>query len=247
MKPVTLAALYLFISSLTFAEEQNKTYQSIDKAIEQMMLEYKTPGVALALTNRDKLLHLSVHGVSNLGSRTSVTGNTLFGIGSIGKSFTAVAILQLLDSGKLDVQAPVSQYLPWFKVNSTVPITPHHLMTHTSGFPNMRMELMSSLYQAFWLTDSSLNFVPGKYHYSSAAWDVLSSMIQELSGRPYAQFILENILRPLEMMNSEPAFRNAMRPKLSISYESVFDDRPTEPDMPLVESNWYEYAEISGS
>src|ERR1051326_6293265 len=107
-----------------------RAVQRIDELVRRNMQEDHTPGMALAITNREGLLHLSTYGLANRESREPVTAETLFGIGSIGKSFTAVATLELHDEGKLDFHAPLQSYLPWFTVKSTVPITAHHLLTH---------------------------------------------------------------------------------------------------------------------
>ena len=220
----------------------------IDTMAHRALKESGAPGMAVAITSRKGLIWQSNFGFANRDARTPVTPETEFGIGSIGKSFTAVSILQLRDEGKLDPQAPVSRCLPWFRVNSTIPITPHHLMTHTSGLPAMRMELMSSLYQVMWLKDAPFQFVPEKqYHYSSAAFDVLSTLIETLSRQSYAEFVKQNILQPLEMNDSEPVFVTRIRPKLAVSYEPMYDDRPSHRGDPLIVSNWYEYGGGAGS
>jgi D-alanyl-D-alanine carboxypeptidase len=243
----------LFLGALPLLAQQQgvqlqRAYELIDQAVERVMQESKAPGMALAVTHRDGLLHVSNYGFANYDARKPVTPDTLFGLGSIGKSFTAVAILSLYDAGKLDLQAPVADYLRWFKVNSTSPISAHHLLTHTSGLPSMRMELTSTPYQAYWVTEAPVRFEPGKqYHYSSTAFDILSMLIGELSHKSYGQFIRETILDPLEMRHSEPVFTNEMRPRLAISYESLYDDRPDRPEYPRVMSNWFEYGGGAGS
>ena len=225
-----------------------RAFERIEEFAARNMEHSRTPGLALAVTNRERLLHLTTRGFARMGARTPVTPETLFGIGSIGKSFTAVAILQLRDQNKLDPQAPVSEYLPWFKVHSTTPISAHHLLTHTAGLPGMRMELMSSLYQAFWLTEAPWQFEPGKqYHYSSSAFDVLSILIEAVSGRSYGEYLRQAVLDPLGMTRSEPLFKNEIRLRLATSYEPLYDDRPAHSSHPLVESNWYEYGGGAGS
>ena len=225
-----------------------RAFERIEEFAARNMEHSRTPGLALAVTNRERLLHLTTRGFARMGARTPVTPGTLFGIGSIGKSFTAVAILQLRDQNKLDPQAQVSEYLPWFKVHSTTPISAHHLLTHTAGLPGMRMELMSSLYQAFWLTEAPWQFEPGKqYHYSSSAFDVLSILIEAVSGRSYGEYLRQAVLDPLGMTRSEPLFKNEIRLRLATGYELLYDDRPAHSSHPLVESNWYEYGGGAGS
>ena len=238
-------------SSLTAQTEMlrfQNAFARVDAFVQQTMQTHKTPGMAVALTAGSGLLRLSTHGFSDLKRREPVEPDTLFGIGSIGKSFTAVAILQLHQDGKLALHAPVEDYLSWFRVHSSVPITTHHLLTHTAGIPGIRMEVMSSLFQGFWLAQIKKRFVPdSKYHYSSSAYDVLSTLISELAGQPYGDFIRQRILTPLGMNQSEPVFQHAMRPRLACSYEPLFDDRPSHSDYPLFESSWYEYGGGAGS
>ncbi len=77
----------------------------------------RQPGVTLGLTDSKDNLVLRTYGAADLGSGEPVTLETLFEIGSIGKTFTAVAVLQLVDEGRIDLDAPVERYLPWFAVS----------------------------------------------------------------------------------------------------------------------------------
>jgi CubicO group peptidase (beta-lactamase class C family) len=247
-----IIAAFAIIAGHDDARGEKAAYQilakRVDEAVQNELHLHSDLGMALALTDREKLLHLGLYGVSSKDSRHPITDDTLFGIGSIGKSFTAVAMLLLRDDGKLDLMAPVANYIPWFKPNSTAPITAHQLLTHTAGLPNMRMELTSPLYQAFWLAQVPMQLQPGeKFHYSSSGYDVASVQIAAISGQPYEKFIRERILEPLEMTHSEPVFRHAMRPRLATSYEPLYDDRPADPSYPLVEAPFYEYYGGAGS
>ena len=95
------------------------------------MREANTPGMALAVTSRERLLHVATFGFSNLHARRPLSADTLFEIGSISKSFTSIALLQLRAEGRFDPEAPITKYLPWFKVKSSfAPITGHH---HSAG------------------------------------------------------------------------------------------------------------------
>jgi D-alanyl-D-alanine carboxypeptidase len=253
MKRLFLLVAAVLLSSLPMigqdeAERFHTAYERIDAMAEAMMRDHKTPGIALALTDRHGLLRVANYGFANKDRRDPVTRETLFGIGSIGKSFTSVAALELHDAHKLDLHEPIVTYLPWFKANSTVPITTHHVLSHTAGFPSMRMELMSSLYQAYWLTEAPWKFEPGKqYHYSSSGYDLASILINQISHETYGQFIQENLLDRLGMRHSEPVSKNAMRPRLALSYEALYDDRPEQSDDPMVQANWYEYGGGAGS
>src|SRR6185503_8559606 len=89
---------------------------AIDDVVRTELERARQPGLTLGLTDRDSTLLIRTYGCADLASRQRVTPETLFEIGSIGKTFTAVATLQLVDEGRIDLHAPVTLYLPWFTV-----------------------------------------------------------------------------------------------------------------------------------
>lgn len=93
-------------------------FTRLDRYIEMRMQAANTPGMAVALTDREKLLRISTYGYSDIAAQIPVSQATLFEIGSISKSFTSVALMQLREQGLLDLHAPLSRYLPWFDVKS---------------------------------------------------------------------------------------------------------------------------------
>jgi CubicO group peptidase (beta-lactamase class C family) len=140
-----------------------RAYERIDALVAQHMRANGTPGVALAVTSREGLLRVETYGYADIKSRRPVTPETLFEIGSISKSFTAICLLQLREEGKIDLQQPVTKYLPWFSVQSRFePITVHHLLTHTSGLPRDRDDIPSSLFQAAALSERETGYAAGK-------------------------------------------------------------------------------------
>src|SRR5918999_4380193 len=90
----------------------------IDQSIERLMPERGIPGLALAITDRDGLLARRNYGYADLAALTPVDDETLFEFGSIGKSFTAMCLLQLSEERVIDLDAPVTDFLPWFAVRS---------------------------------------------------------------------------------------------------------------------------------
>src|SRR5919112_797137 len=109
-------------------------FSHIDRSIERLMPERGIPGLALAITDSDRLLARRNYGYADLAALNPVNDETLFAFGSIGKSFTAICLLQLAEEGIIDLDAPVTNYLPWFAVQSPfAPISIHHLLTHTAG------------------------------------------------------------------------------------------------------------------
>jgi CubicO group peptidase (beta-lactamase class C family) len=117
----------------------NPAIEAIVSYISRSLAERGTPGLALALTDRDRLLHTGTYGFADLKRGTPVAETTLFQIGSITKSFTALALMQLVEQGRLQLEEPLETYLPWFSVRSAyAPITVHHVLTHSAGLPANR-------------------------------------------------------------------------------------------------------------
>src|SRR2546425_9888441 len=99
----------------------------------------RIPGVSLALTDRTRLLRVKTYGFANLDSRAPLRPEHLFEIGSISKSFTSIALLQLRDEGRFDPKSPVTTHLPWVSIQSSFqPIPPHDLMSPTAPLPRDR-------------------------------------------------------------------------------------------------------------
>src|SRR5215217_2532623 len=109
-------------------------FARLDAFAEERRRAFNTPGLALAMTDRSGLLHAAGFGFADIALRTPVTPETVFAIGSMGKAFTAIALLREHEGGRLDLDAPVTRYLPWVRAGSEYdPITIHHLLTHTGG------------------------------------------------------------------------------------------------------------------
>src|SRR6266700_1293912 len=159
-------------------------WKRLDEFVRREMREQKIPGVSLALTDRQRLLHVATYGYDSLDARLPLTPDHLLEIGSITKSFTSIALLQLRDKGRFDPQAPVTQYLPWFKVQTPyAPIRPHDLMTHSAALPRDRDDIPSSLYQALALSERVVGEAPGgHFRYSNIGYQVLSYLLEEIAG-----------------------------------------------------------------
>ena len=108
--------------------------RTIDATLAAYLADGSVPGVCLAITSRDGLILVRTGGFAEVAAQRPVDGDTLFEIGSIGKSYTAHVILQLAAEGRLAVDDPVVRHLPWFRVPRTGErITIHHLLSHTAG------------------------------------------------------------------------------------------------------------------
>jgi D-alanyl-D-alanine carboxypeptidase len=224
---------------------------AIDDAVGIEMERARQPGLTLGLTDRDGTLLIRTYGFADLASRQPVTPETLFEIGSIGKTFTAVATLQLVDEGRIDLHAPVARYLPWFAVPQPAghaPITIAHLLSHTSGIVAGIDGTPEAAFQVWSLRDLPTRSAPGeRFHYSNVGYKALGLVLEALEGRPYREIIRDRILVPLEMSATEPAITHDTRARLAVGYEYLHDDRLSHPDAPLAPATWLETETADGS
>ena len=247
MKKPYLILLLVIISILfssTFVHASPTTSDIIDtKALDAVvvsqMAKHGLPGVALAVIENDEVIYQKGYGVD--GNGDSMTPQTKVFIGSQSKSFTALAIAQLAEQGKLDLNASVQTYIPWFKVadeSASSKITVSHLLHHTSGLSDAGYDIILPLNTSpedavRSLEKAKLTAPIGtRFQYFNMGYAVLSYLIELESGQSYANFVLENILTPLEMDSStaDPASLDNM-PK---GYTRLFGFAvPVKEDYPL--------------
>jgi D-alanyl-D-alanine carboxypeptidase len=224
---------------------------AIDDAVRTEMERARQPGLTLGLTDRDGTLLIRTYGFADLASRQPVTPETLFEIGSIGKTFTAVAILQLVDERRIDLHSPVVRYLPWFAVpqpRGHAPITIAHLLSHTAGIVAGIDGTPEAAFQVWSLRDLPTRSAPGeRFHYSNVGYKALGLVLEAVDGRPYREIIRERVLDPLEMSATEPAITHDIRTRLAVGYEYLHDDRLSHPDSPLAPATWLETETADGS
>jgi CubicO group peptidase (beta-lactamase class C family) len=229
--------------------ENEKAFQLLDEVIREKMAAHQTPGLAIALTDREQIIWQGYYGYANLDTEDPVTKGTLFEIGSIGKSFTCLALLRLHELGKLDLHAPVTDYLPWLALKSYFePVTAHHLMTHTAGLNSGIDFTPCARFEVWALREEPIAYAPGEhFSYSNVGFKLLGFLAEEVAGRPYGELLQEWILDPLEMGASEGLTTHESRKHLAVGYERFYDDRPWHRNHPLVPATWLEYGAGDGS
>jgi CubicO group peptidase (beta-lactamase class C family) len=215
----------------------------LDEFVTRHMRETGVPGLTLALANKKGLIRASTYGFADTKAHLRVVPETLFEIGSISKSFVALALLQLREEGKLDFNRPVLNYLPWLKLKSSFePITTHHILSHTSGLPGVPL-LRDSL-----LSEIPVIYGPGKrFLYSNTGYNILGFLIEAIDKRPFSDAIRERLLRPLDMSATFPVITNDTRRLMAIGYKPLLDDRPFPRNGPLGEAQWMEVDLAAGS
>src|SRR5215211_7369344 len=189
-------------------------FAAIENFVEDQMAAQRIPGLALGIVENNRVAYLRGFGKADDSGR-AVTPQTPFIIGSLSKSFTALAIMQLVEASKVELDAPVQRYLPWFRVadeDASRAVTVRQLVNQTSGlstktgrsFQGNGDTSAGALEKAVRkLRAVELTAPVGKTHqYSTINYSVLGLIVQTVSGRSYESYVQKNILDPLRMRDS---------------------------------------------
>ena len=187
---------------------------NIERQINQYLCNIYTnnePGGAVIAVLNQEIVFKKGYGIANMEMKIPIKPDMVFQIASITKQFTAVAIMMLSDQGILDIDKDFRTYLPDFPIKR-YPITIKHLLTHTSGIADFSDIKPSPLREEKDYTvqevidvfkNLPLNYKPGeKVYYNNSGYFLLGAIIEKVSGKPYGNFIEEEIFFPLGMKNS---------------------------------------------
>ncbi|MFD2470160.1 serine hydrolase domain-containing protein [Amycolatopsis silviterrae] len=205
-------------------------------------------GLSMAVTGRDGILASGAFGHADLAAARPATEDTLFQIGSISKSMTAALLLRARAAGLVDLDRPVTEYLPWFSVRyAHAPITLRHLMSHTAGIIEGTDVSGDSAFEVWALRDTVATTPPGTwFHYSNTGYKALGLVLEAVHQRPY-QELLGDFLAELGMSASAPAITHDLRARSAVGYEPRYDDRVSIREDGLVPATWIETATADGS
>jgi CubicO group peptidase (beta-lactamase class C family) len=181
--------------------------------IEEVMEAYDLPGFAIGVVKHDEIVYARGFGYKNIDTKEPVTTATLFHMASISKPFVATAIMKLVEQGKIDLEAPVTTFLPYFKLDDEhyTDITIQQMLSHVSGMPdvedyqwgNPQYDEGALERYVRSLTDKKMLFDPGKrYAYSNMAFECLGDVIAKISGMSFADYEKKYILDPSGMKES---------------------------------------------
>jgi EmrB/QacA subfamily drug resistance transporter len=218
-------------------------FAAIERFVQGEMAAQRIPGLALGIVENGRITYLRGFGKADDSGR-AVTPKTPFIIGSLSKSFTALAIMQLVEAGEVELDAPVQRYLPWFHVAdeaASAEITVRHLLNHTSGLSTKTgrsfqgngdtsdAALEKTVRK---LSGAALTAPVGKtYQYSTVNYAVLGLIVQTVAGRPYESYVQTEILDPLQMHGSFTSAAAAEHHGLATGYRYWFG-RPRASDIP---------------
>jgi CubicO group peptidase (beta-lactamase class C family) len=227
-----LAGMNLFQRNI-LANSDQSDYKTIDEYVTAQMRSARIPGLALAIVKGDQIVYLKGYGRADQSGRP-VTPQTPFLIGSITKTFTALAVMQLVEAGKVELDAPVQRYIPWFRVadpKASAQITVRMLIDQTSGLPQIPTfvtwtwpnEADSIERHVRLLANVKLVFSPGQsFAYSNGNYATLGMIVQAVTRGSYEDYIRQHIFTPLDMQHSYVSQEAAMQDGMARGYRWVF-------------------------
>jgi CubicO group peptidase (beta-lactamase class C family) len=210
-----------------------QSIEELQQEVRKILTKQHVPGAGIALVATDHVIWTGGVGKADIRANQDVTADTIFRVGSISKSFVALALLKLQEEGKLDLNAKLADVAPDIPVNNpweaTHPIRIVNLLEHTAGFDDMHP---SGAYNALDSPDIPLlrvlqrfaspltsRWPPGtRMSYSNPDYGIAGYLIEKITKQPYDLYIRENILLPLGMQNSDFRLTNLNQPLLAKGY-----------------------------
>jgi len=180
MKKIFLSILTLIASLNVFCQSDN-----IDKYIKSKMQEKSIPGLQLAIVKNNKIIKTGAYGIANIEDSIRVDSETTFAINSMTKAFTGVAVMQLVEEGKIALEDPISNYIDSLPDNWKS-ITIKQMLTHTSGLPNM-MDYNAKII-ASWEEVQKLPMVfepNSNFQYNQTNYVIIGKIINKISGSTF--------------------------------------------------------------
>jgi CubicO group peptidase (beta-lactamase class C family) len=191
--------------------------KDLDTTLQEIMACWDIPGLAVGIVGGDEIVYAKGFGVQSLETQMPVTLDSVFCVQSVSKCLVATAIIQMVERGKLDLDAPLVQYLPYFKMDDerSREITIRQALSHTSGMPDIsELEYVELVTHPEYDDGAAERFVRGlsgrklianpgeRFSYSNIAYNVLGDLLTKVSAKPFENFLQEQILIPSGMPNS---------------------------------------------
>ena len=202
---------FLFVFFLQYAASQtvpdNPSLSNLDPWIEEKMVEWKVPGLALAIIHKGEIYYLRGYGYADIAREIPVDEHTHFAIGSCTKAFTSAAICKLASEGKLELDEKLIHYLPDFKLSdeyATQHLTVRDLLSHRTGLPRHDLVWYGSEKSAEEIYHSLQHLSPSTsfrsdWQYQNLMYMVAGKLIQKVSDQPWQAYLQDNILSPIGM------------------------------------------------
>lgn len=218
--------------------------QKIDNAVKQEMEKQSLVGVSIGVIQNNSIVYVQGYGLANRQTQTPMTSKSIVNWASCSKPLAAVRVMQLVQNGKLDLDAPIVDYLPKLPEHLQK-ITTRQLLCHQSGvphyangfifpgkYPDASDDRLDPLYSLSRFLNARLIFEPGtRMEYSSYAYVLLSAVIQSAGGLPMQKQIETEMIQPLKLNSFQLDMEYADQPDWSVGYRVVGGDIKAQPDV----------------
>jgi CubicO group peptidase (beta-lactamase class C family) len=213
-----------------------KNEKELDRVLQEIIARWGVPGMGVGIVEDGQIVYARGFGVQSLQSAAPLTPDSLFCIASITKCFVATRVMQLVEQGRLDLDAPLVQYLPDFRLDDEryTQITLRQILSHTSGMPDMdeaeydelvaNPEVDEGAPERYVRALASRKMVasPGeRFAYSNIAYNVLGYLIAKQNGQTFEQSLQEQVLRPAGMPDSTLFYLDLPRERLALPHLRV--------------------------
>ncbi len=218
--------------------KQKRTDEQMARELETFMKKLADADVfsgTVLLAKDGKIIFKNAYGIANKDFNAPNRIDTKFNLGSMNKMFTSVAIVQLVERGKLSLDDPLAKFVPDFPSKEAAEkIKIKHLLTHTAGLGNYFNKKYNESSRALYRTvddmmklteGDKLAFEPGaRWQYSNTGMLVLGKVIEQASGQNYFDYIRENIYKPAGMINTDCYELDLVNPNLAVGYQKEYND-----------------------
>lgn len=230
-----LCLFSLFVVPILLADEKGpQSLEELNRAIETVLREGRTPGAAAAIVRGDKVEWIAGFGRADEAANKPVTTKTIFRIGSVSKVFVALAALKLQEQGKLKLTDTLRQWVPEFPVmnawEATDPVRLDQLLEHTAGIPDFRFSeyahndpTPATLAQALNLAPENrvIRWRPGsRYAYSSIGIALVAAVVEKASGQRFEDYVQDQFFAPLQMTGASYFLSPQVKANLTTMYWS---------------------------
>ncbi|MBN1935038.1 MAG: beta-lactamase family protein [Anaerolineae bacterium] len=207
--------------------------KELDIVLQAIVTRWGIPGLGIGIVQDDEIIYAQGFGVQSLDTGVPVTPDSIFCVASIAKCFVATAVMQLVEQGSIELDAPPVQYLPYFKLDDArcTQITIRQILSHTSGMPDMEDDEYDALVShpetddgaaeryVRSLSGRKLVAAPGEqFRYSNIAYNVLGDLIAKVSGQTFETYMKEHILLPAGMSSSTFLLTEVDRRRLAVPH-----------------------------
>lgn len=219
-------------------EALERVLEQADELVVESMNERVTPGAGVGVVSGSETVYAKGFGLANAERGTPVTPQTVFRIGSISKTMTAIGLMQLWERGRFDLEDPVNEYLEGYRVEhpdpAAPPVTFRHMLTHTSGIGELRgpTDLLRPMIglgaKPGEATPTTAEYYAGglrpaihpgtRWAYSNHAFNVLGQLVEDISGEPFVEYMRKNVFDPLGMRSTDYLRSERVRGELAQGY-----------------------------